>query len=164
MSISYDSTMAISVQKANEFESHINMFDLITNEMTFQEIIGGNHKKTCIKVKEVEQNNCGNCFAIVYLDDGKFKLRTFGKKTRTKKEIDDSEVEFNKLLGINDFTMANTDFPDPFITCCFIDDNRIFVNLFYNYSLTHYHFVWDVKKRQIIGTPRTGRTDQAISH
>ena len=54
MSISYDSTMAISVQKANEFESHINMFDLITNEMTFQEIIGGNHKKTCIKVKEVE--------------------------------------------------------------------------------------------------------------
>jgi hypothetical protein len=31
------------------------MFDLNSNEMTFEEMIGGNPmKKTCIKVKEVE--------------------------------------------------------------------------------------------------------------
>ena len=34
-------------------------------------------------------------------------------------------------------------FPDPFITCCFISDDRIAVQLFYNYSQVHYHFVYD---------------------
>lgn len=46
MSISYDSTRAITVSKANEFESYINMYDLNTNEMTFEEKICGKVKKT----------------------------------------------------------------------------------------------------------------------
>lgn len=61
MSISYDSTRAITVSKASEFESYVNMYDLNTNKMTFEEkIVGRSKHQTCIKVKEVEQNNCGN--------------------------------------------------------------------------------------------------------
>lgn len=42
-------------------------------------------------------------------------------------------------------------FADPFIVCCFISDDRIFIALFYNQSLTHYHFIYDIKKRRIEG-------------
>lgn len=60
-------------------------------------------------------------------------------------------MNINELLGLKDFTMAISGFPDPYITCCFVGDNRIFVNLFYNFDLTHHHFVWDTSKKQIVG-------------
>lgn len=96
------------------------------------------------------------------MDDGKFRLRTFGKVNRTQKEIEKDEVEFNSYLGINDYTMPNADFPDPFITCCFIDLEKLFVNLFHNYTLTHYHFVWDIKNRKLIGKPQTNSKGERI--
>lgn len=44
-------------------------------------------------------------------------------------------------------------FADPFATCSFIDDNRIFVQLFYNYDRTHWHFIYDHKTNAIEGSP-----------
>lgn len=161
----YDGGKAITVSKADEFASYISMYNLDTLEKMFEEKIDSRkEQKTCIKVKEVEQNAAGKIYAVVFLDDGLFKMRTFQKNTRTKQEIAANEVNFNKVLGINDYTMANTDFPDPFITCCFIDDDRIFVNLFHNYSLTHYHFIWNCKTRKVTGKPRRGKGDEAITH
>jgi len=49
-------------------------------------------------------------------------LRTFGKATRTKEEIDATEVNFNEILGINNYTMANESLTNPFINCVFITD------------------------------------------
>lgn len=60
-------------------------------------------------------------------------------------------MDINSLLGINNWTMAISGFPDPYITCAFIDDERIFINLFYNYEYTHYHFIWDTTNRKILG-------------
>jgi len=80
-----------------------------------------------------------------------FFLRTFGKESRTEQEIDDDEVCFNDIFGLDNYTMANNDFSDPFITCTFITNDQIFVNFFHNYSYTHYHFIWDVKQRRVIG-------------
>ena len=34
-------------------------------------------------MKEVAQNEIGNKYALVYFDDGNFKLRTFEGQTRT---------------------------------------------------------------------------------
>ena len=45
--------------------------------------------------------------------------------------------------------MPNQGFPDPFINCCFINDNEIAVMLFYNYDPTHYHFIYDHEKKKI---------------
>ena len=42
-------------------------------------------------------------------------------------------------------------FADPFCTCSFITDERVFVQLFYNYSLTHYHFIYNHSTRSIEG-------------
>ena len=46
--------------------------------------------------------------------------------------------------------------PDPFIVCSFIDspdDSRIFVALFHNKTLMHYHFIYNDAKKEIEGPP-----------
>ena len=148
--ISYDSTRAITVTKRNEKEYYIKMYDLESYEMTFEEKIGGN-PDNYIKLKEVEQNAKGSLYAVAYFDDGKFRLRNFGKTTRTEDEITSNELDINKLLSLDDWTMAIQGFPDPYVTCCFLDDDRIFVNLFYNPTLTHYHFIYNIKSKSVDG-------------
>ena len=96
----------------------------------------------------MEQAPDGKSYAICYNDDGNFKMRTFTKVTRTEDEIAKEELDINKICGINNYTMCNQSFPDPFITCTFLDAKKIFINLFHNYSFTHYHFIYDLEKRQ----------------
>jgi len=120
---------------------------LETYELTFEETIAGGY----IKLKEVEQSSDGKKFAIVYNDDGKFYLRTFGKVTRSADEIKSEETDLNALIDINDYTMCNADFSDPFVTCTFISDDRIFISLFYSYAYTHYHFIYDLTTRKLVG-------------
>ena len=75
-----------------------------------------------------------------------FYLRTFGKETRNEVDIEANEININELLNLNNHTMCILTFPDPFITCCFITDDLMFVNLFHNATITHYHFIIDVNK------------------
>ena len=76
VAISFDSTVAITITKNKESEYWINMYDLTTSLEKFREKIGGN-KDSYIKLKEVAQNEKGDKYAIVYFDDGVFKLRNF---------------------------------------------------------------------------------------
>jgi hypothetical protein len=55
------------------------------------------------------------------------------------------------MFGIDDYTMTNDDFCDPFITACFVNDDKVFVSFFHNYSRTHYHFIWDLVNLKVIG-------------
>ena len=88
-------------------------------------------------MKDIAQNEDGNKFALVYFDDGEFKLRTFERKgrDRTSEEIKadtKKEVSFNEhpqeisenLLPINNHTLPIHEFQDPFITCCFINYSK----------------------------------------
>ena len=43
--------------------------------------------------------------------------------------------------------MANNGSSNPFINILFLTDTKLFVNLFYNKKLTHYHFIYDLEKR-----------------
>lgn len=97
-------------------------------------------------MKDVESNSTSTKFAVAFNDDGVFKLRTFGRNTRSEEEIKDSEVNINELLSLDDFTMAVSNFPDPFITCCFVNDTTLFINLFYNFGCTHYHFYYNFEE------------------
>ena len=65
------------------------------------------------------------------MDDGYFKLRTFGTTTRTEEEIAETELDINKALDLNNHTIPIYNFPDPFITCCFVHDDWIYVNLYH---------------------------------
>ena len=148
--ITYNSKSAITVTMKDDREYYIKQHNLETYVTTFEEKIGG-HPDSYIKCKEVEQNAEGNLFAVTYLDDGKFRLRTFGEKERTPEEIAENEVDINDLLGLNNHTMPINDFPDPFISCCFVNDTLIFVNLFENAKLLHHHFFYDTEKKAIVG-------------
>ena len=51
-----------------------------TFDILFEEEIKGSY----IKMKEVESNASSTKFAVVFNDDGVFKLRTFGRETRSQ--------------------------------------------------------------------------------
>ena len=55
----------------------------------------------------------------------------------------------NKALELDNFTLPIDNFPDPFITCCFVTDNILFVNLYHSFSCCHYHFFYNIKDRKI---------------
>ena len=57
------------------------------------------------------------------------------------------------MFGLNDYATPIEEFPDPYITCCFVGDDKLFVALFHNYEYMHYHFLWDIQAREIIGKP-----------
>ena len=122
------------------------MYSLQTNEQTFEEQVVGKY----IKMKEIEQNSTGKKYALCYLNDGLFRIRTFGKETRTEKEIRRNEFKVNEAIGINDYTMPIAGFQDPYISCTFITDETLYVCLFYNKKLTHFHFIYDDQARKII--------------
>lgn len=86
MIISLDSKRAIAVTKKDDREYFVMMYDIESYELTFEEKYGG-QADSYIKLKEVEQNSNGSMFACAYVDDGKFRVRTFGKARRTEREI-----------------------------------------------------------------------------
>ena len=45
--------------------------------------------------------------------------------------------------------MVIDNFPDPFITCCFINDDLIFVNLYHTATTTHHSFIYNHKTKAI---------------
>lgn len=92
--LSYDQTSGITVTKKDDREYSVKIYSLITCQLTFEEKIGGK-PKNYIKLKEVEQNSDGSKYAIAYLDDGKFRLRTFFNKTRSESEIKRNEFDIN---------------------------------------------------------------------
>ena len=150
MLITYDSTKALTVTREDDRNYYIKMYDLETYELTFEEKIGGSDE-SYIKFKEVEQNSKGTEFAALYNDDGVWFLRTFGKVTRTEKEINKNEMNINEMLDLDDYTMCNEMFPDPFGTCCWVDEDQIFLTVFHNYSRTHYHMMINIRQRCIAG-------------
>lgn len=69
------------------------------------------------------------------------------------------------MIGLDDYTMANQDFQDPFITCNFVGSDKLFVNFFHNHSKTHYHFIWDIENRKLIGKKQPdSEVDLPITH
>ena len=82
MIITYDSTRAVTVTKKDDREYFVKMYNIESSQLEIEEKYGG-LPDSFIKLKEVEQNADGSYFACVYIDDGKFRLRTFGKTTRT---------------------------------------------------------------------------------
>ena len=60
-------------------------------------------------------------------------------------------MDLNKICGINNYTMCHASFPDPFANVTFINEDRVYVNLFHNHSLTHYHMIYDLDAKAVIG-------------
>lgn len=64
----------------------------------------------------------------------------------------EEELDVNEALGgLNNHTVPIYNFPNPFITCTYIDEVVIFVNLFHSKTATHYHFFYNADTREIFG-------------
>jgi hypothetical protein len=129
--ITYNSKSVVTVTKASDHEYYIKQYSLESYALTFEEKIGG-ATVNYIKAKDVEQNSNGTKFMIVYYDDGFFKFRNFGETTRTQQEIEENELDINNELFLNNYTMPISNFPEPFVTCCFTNDDLAFISLFLN--------------------------------
>ena len=99
----------------------------------------------------------------MHIDDGHFKLRTFSDKNRDEKEIEEDELDINKLLGLNNHTMPIDNFPDPFITCCFINDTLIYVNLYHSATKCHHSFIYNYKTRKISSHQKVQMTTNKLN-
>ena len=73
-----------------------------------------------------------------------FRIRTFQKENRNPEDVLKEEFDVNKALGIDNSTMPNIDLCHPNIVATFIDSNYLFVALFCNNYLKHYHFIYDI--------------------
>jgi len=82
----------------------VKQYSLESYELTFEEKVGG-EDTDFIKAKDVEQNSTGDLFALAYLNDGQFNLRTFGTVTRSLSDIQKEEFNINEALGLDTFTM-----------------------------------------------------------
>ena len=74
--ITYDSSRTVVITKVDLQLFYVKMYDLESYQMVFKEKVKGKY----VKVSEVEQNDTGKIYAIVYFDDGLFKFRSFGKE------------------------------------------------------------------------------------
>lgn len=147
--MTYNSKSALTVTKKSDREYYVHQFSLETYLMTFEEVYGGIDEVSYIKLNDIQQNQHGTLFAAVYLDDGHFYLRTFGETSRSEEEILENELDINKVLKFNNHTMPINNFYDPFIACCFVQDDLLFVNLFHNKQRKHHQFFWRISTRQM---------------
>ena len=70
-------------------------------------------------------------------------------KRRSQEDIAAEELNVNARLGICTDTQTIYNLPEPFITCVFIRCGVLFVNLFHTVTLTHHHFFYNYKNKEI---------------
>jgi hypothetical protein len=138
----------LTVTKCSDHEYYVKQHSLESYELTFEEKVGG-EETDFIKAKDVEQNSTGDLFALAYFNDGQFNLRTFGTVTRSLSEIQEEELDINQPLGLDKSTMPINQFAEPFVTCTFVTNDLLFINLFHNYKLEHHHFVYSRGTKEI---------------
>ena len=46
--------------------------------------------------------------------------------------------------------MCIDSFPEPFANCCFIIDTKLYLSVFHNTTLTHYHFIYETETKTVL--------------
>jgi hypothetical protein len=98
MIITHTKEHAVAVLKMSEHKSYVHIYELMTNDLVWEVPIGEGDDNQCIKCHEVEQNHDGSHFAICYMDDGKFFVKTFGIEQETR------EYNINDSFGIDNWS------------------------------------------------------------
>lgn len=117
----------------------VTMFDLehLVYLNSFE--ITGNY----INSKEIKQNKMGNLFNMVYNDNSSFNMIIFDKDKVIHK------LNVNTIIGLR---IEANDFTDkaPMINSLFLDNDDIFVNVFWPINMLNYHFVYSWKKNTVL--------------
>lgn len=78
------------------------------------------------------------------MDDGHWYLCVFDKE----KVI--VEFDVNAALKLNNHTIPIAGFAQPFASSAFINDDRIFLNVFHNATLMHYHLIYSISAQGVV--------------
>jgi hypothetical protein len=74
--MTYDTSLVLSVNKITDKHYVIQQIDLKTKTIIHRT----HYKGEYIKMKDIQQNSDSSKFAVCFYDDGKFRLRVFGKE------------------------------------------------------------------------------------
>ncbi len=86
----------------------------------------------------IEQNNDGDIFAIPYQDNGEFAVLILDKNG-TEIEL----LKLNEKLSLNNRSVPIIGFNEPIITCCFLSNSMLFIQVYHRIVKKQYHFTYD---------------------
>lgn len=98
-----------------------------------------------LKMNIVEQTDSGKTLAIIYQDYGSFFLKIFDNKG----EIID-HLYLNEQLCIDPESLPVDGFHEPIATCCFKNDEVIFIQVYHRFWQKSYHCSYNFIKREFI--------------
>jgi len=93
--------------------------------MTYKKQFMGDY----IKMNLIEQSSNGEVFAVAYQDNGKFYIAIFNNEGEDIETIVVSNIIPEEIMN-SDCTPI-TGFFEPLITCCFIGDDNLFVQIYH---------------------------------
>jgi|TARA_B110000285_G_C15101778_1_gene605411 hypothetical protein len=137
MAIAYDSTAALAIVTAGDEHFELQSWSL----RAFHNIFKKEYKGTYIKMNLVEQNIAGNIFAVAYQDNGRFYVSVVDNKGG---ELDNLDV--TEHLGLDTLSKPITGFWEPMITCCFIENDDLFIQVYHRLHKKQYHFTYSYTK------------------
>ena len=140
--ISHDLQLAITALQTSHNLFKIRLYELENEDYTEIKIIGEH-----IKAKQIVQRADGKLFCIPYNDNGTFNV-IFFDRDRVHQILN-----INKLLHLDNSTKTIEDLIEPFINCCFIDDDLLFGSLHNRNTNNHWHPRFHISAREIIDEP-----------
>jgi hypothetical protein len=96
----------------------------------------------------IEQSNNGDIFAVAYQDNGKFFVSIFNNEGEDIDTINVSNIISDEILDVE--SKPITGFFEPLITCCFIEDDNLLVQVYHRIQKKHYHFTYSYKELKIL--------------
>jgi hypothetical protein len=145
--ITFDSKFAIAIVFRSDKINVIRIYALNSADMCKHFVSEHEIKGFYVKAKSINQTDDGQLFNCPYFDDGNFWLLLFN----TEKTIE--KIDISEMLKIDRRSRPNVGFPDPLINACFIGEDRVFINLFHNRDLNHWHLIYNYKEKKIVGEP-----------
>jgi hypothetical protein len=135
------STRLLGILKIDDQLCYVKQWDVKGNLLFAKEY--GGKPESFLKMISISQTDAGDLFCVPYYDNGKFFLSIFNEREETH------EVFLNGELGLDEGTMPNESFQDPYSVCAFTTPTKLFVTVFHQPDLMHHHCFYDLETRQV---------------
>lgn len=145
MIITYDSQYAIAICSDSDEHFELQGYSLKTFERTFCKNYDGEY----IKMNVIEQNYAGDVFGVAYQDNGKFFVSFMNNQGE---ELDNLAI--SEKLFLDDLSKPITGFWEPLVTCCFIQNDDVFISAYHREQKKQYHFTYSYKEKKMLCDPQ----------
>ena len=117
---------------------------IVRRQLCWQVKIVGDASK--IRIDSLKQNSSSTLFAFVYQDNGKFYLQVIDNKGKLKYFLDiNTTIDLDQ--GSKPIKMCSTPL---IIVSDFIEESKLFVNLYHRIERIQHHLQVDFRKRKVL--------------